>query len=360
MNNKQILFVISILITCLHSYGMNEDKKIMDQQSFHHTSRRINYFDTLPRAVIRSIFSLTSYKHYPDKRQSSIFSCFYRLNDEEKRAALKTIHTIITIKSTCKKFRSNLDAMTAGEMLKKYSIQVRNELLHNVIWNKEKTETLQDMIPRFYNSKRFFACGLLYSETDFGKKSHDKLVNSALHNNDIQLISFLCQIKKIRLDELSENNTPLFFEAQTVEMAQLCEKNNVNLYAVGSDSCPTILWKVVTNNDIPSSLLQFYLEKDITILARQSDGNSLLHELAIASGKDIKNIDNFIQKAKLLVEKEPELIDDCNYAGETPSDYAENTLTLKNYFFNTTEPAEQFIELLEEHWAKNNIPIFSL
>jgi hypothetical protein len=234
-----------------------------------------------------------------------ILSYCYDRSANEKIAIVNTLQNVIMLRNTCKTFSLIFDYETTGNIFAKFNNIITNKLLHDIIFLNEKTGTLGSIAAPHYASKCFFAISLMCAGAELPEKAHNKLVSSALYYNDISLISLLCDKKKIDLNKLNWNKTPLFYYAQTIEMAQLCEKNNVNFNTITSKDCyyTNIVWVATSDSNISSDLLNFYLEKNVPILPRSFDRKSLLHELAFVSGHSKVNITDFSEFRYIICDK---------------------------------------------------------
>src|SRR4030095_3726401 len=290
-----------------------------------------------------------------------ILSYCYDRGANEKIAIVNTLKTVIMLRSTCKMFARTLDYETIGTMFAAFNKEITNKLLDDIIFIHEKKGALGNIAIINYASKCFFAISLMYAGAELPEKAHNKLVSSALYYDDISLISLLCDKKKIDLNKLNWNKTPLFYYAQTIEMAQLCEKNNVNFNTITSKDCyyTNIVWVATSDSNISSDLLNFYLEKNVPILPRSFDGKSLLHELAFVSGHSKVNITNFLSKGKLLLEKNPALINSLSHSKKTPLDSAIHALASLG-LFDSTKCTEEYIKLLRVHGGKTSQELLSL
>jgi len=289
-----------------------------------------------------------------------ILSCCYDRSVDEKIAIVNTLKNVIMLRSMCKIFTHALDYKTVGTIFAVFDKKITNKLLHDIIFTNEETGAIGSIAALHYASKSFFAISLMCAGAELSEEAHNKLVSSAFYYNDINLISLLCNKKKINLNKLNWNKTPLFFYAQTIEMAQLCEKNNVNIHSTTSKDCyyTNILWVAASRPDISSDLLDFYLKKNVSILPRSFDGKSLLHELAVVSGYAITNMTDFLNKAQLLLTKKPALINSLSHSKITALNATMDALASFS-FFQSTECTEAYIKLLKEHGGKTSQELLS-
>jgi hypothetical protein len=300
----------------------------------------VNYFISLPTDIVKIIFSYSN-KHTAD----------------EKKAIVKTIKNVMALSCTCKKFRQTLDCKIVGEIFKKYSDEAKKYLLKKIVFRVKgyhgyrSLESDVHMQAIDYLARRYLFLGFINA----GAPVPEKLIDTALYYDDIELISLLCE-KKINLCAFRHNiDEPLFFNLQTKRMAKLCEKNNIDLHMT-SISCPNILWKVVSNSKISSNVLEHLLARNIAILPRIGNGNSLLHKLVISCTYSIKDINDHINKGKLLLKKQPDLINTLNNDKETPLDVAKGILKiLKSYgSVDSIDNIDQIIKFLEDNDRKTS------
>jgi len=308
-----------------------------------------------------SAFSMNS---LPAELKISILSRCYNNNANEAIAVNNIMHRVIKLQKTCKDFQQALTCEVVSGLFARFSDDTKTSFLDKIIVhnnnherNKYSDEAWSYIPSYYYSSKSFFAVCVILGGGKLEEFAHNKLVNSAFHYNDTALISLLCTEDKINLNNLHWHKAPLFFYICTVEMAKICEKK-VNFHTITANDSfyPNILWRATFNKDIPSELLNFYLEKEIAIVSRPSDGQSLLHLLSLTT-KYATADTNLLNKVKLLLAKNPDLINDLNKDKKTPLDSAIDVLASIRFvdlILDSTECTKEYIKLLKEHGGKTS------
>ncbi len=156
---------------------------------------------------------------------------------------------------------------------------------------------------------------------------------------------------------------PLLFAVKSVDMAKIFIAHGANMHETMYDETSTIvqntdyqntnvLWHIM-DNSYPSSLMEFYLARqvDTTKLCVSYKGN-LLHKFAATpySG-NISSLDNFIQKAKLLLTTLPAQINALNQRDQTPLNIVKKSLRALKKSKNVAAKLafKVLIELFQEH-----------
>jgi hypothetical protein len=298
----------------------------------------INIFDHLPIEIVKDIF------------------CLSHDNSNKKSSPLKTLKTVMSLDVVCKKFRQALDLLTIKAIFQHYDKEQKDQLLNYVIAINQKTIISSIDYP-LYQSNRKIIWGLINSEASLEKNI---LIRSALEYDDKKLIQFLFDKNQIHQSTHDWNDTPIFFYAQTIEMIQLCQDNNIKLlldtsgkfYLSRNHDVPNILWAAISNHKTPSKMVEFYLNKNVSLQPR-FDGCTLLHELARCCSPNT-NIDNMLNKGKLLLAKEPLLINCLNKELKSPLDCAKQSLNRRFALFDDTTPAQELIRFLKENNGKTS------
>ena len=275
-------------------------------------------------------------------------------NDKSKNVWPR-FKTIISCTSVCKKFRHTLDSQTITVLLQLFTNEHKDQLLQHIIHtlaHKTCTAIFCDINPKFYPSTREIIVKLVHTGAILKEEGYDFLVYSAMRYNDVALIQLLFDKKQINPYKQDRHNTPLFFYAQTVEMAQVWEKQNIQFDAsLISYLFPNILWTAVSENDVPSSLVEYYLHKGISTRPRSFDNSCLLHQLVDSCDPHI-NIKNMLHKGKLLLEKEPRLINTFNNYYQTPLDCAKLCLKAKFTRNDDKTAGKKLITFLKKNGGK--------
>ncbi len=295
-------------------------------------------FDLEKRTYVTHSETAIPFDHLPIETIRHIFSYYISGNDTYMPGAPFSTR-FCKLNQICKKFQQTMDVKTIGTIFQHCNEVLNNVTLAHIILKNENV-AISAMDPVFYLSKRKIALGLLCSNTNTKldnesrksilysavKNELGKLLYSAMEYDDRELIEFLCNEKHIDIPETYWDEVPVFFWAKTVQMAQLCQSNGIKLDT--GHLFPNILWTAITSDNIPSAMVEFYLQQNIPIQPRDLDGKSLLHRLAHCCGSTKVNINNLLHKGELLLTKEPLLINALDNASKTPLDYAQQALSL--------------------------------
>jgi hypothetical protein len=194
----------------------------------------------------------------------------------------------------------------------------------------------------------------LASMEDYVQKKETLSTCNNLTNPETLLSSDVCNTDNPSLGIDPHNNVddePAFFFAKTVDAAQSFINNNVNIHAK-SAHYENILWRALSQ-DYPADLLLFYLNHGVDHNARDNNDSCLLHALGSYRFIPHTDVNNFLDKAQILVDRFPEMVNIVNNNDQTPLDSVERMLEVVK--FSKKEPveaAQKFIKLLK---AKNGV-----
>lgn len=255
---------------------------------------------------------------------NQIIACCHTHDNNEIKALEKSIKTFMQFSATCKAMHKFLTHEVIGNFCKDYTPETKLKMFRTLM---EPTYKPGDEI------KHLPAVILLCAGTE---NTHIKnelscLLIEAIRSNNIQRAATLF---KHNADPNTQDNTvPVFFHAETVEMAQVFIHNKVDIDMNSLWPDTNVLWEVVRTK-YPSELMGLYLTHRVNAeTLRPSDESCLLHAL----GWSNLNIDNhFLKKAQLLVEAIPHMINTINQRGETPLDLAHSAL--ETYYKKNINP----------------------
>jgi len=300
-----------------------------------------------------AVWSMDSSYFLPPEITRQIL-CHCSHNDGHKgKDIFKTVKTVISINSVCKNFQELLDNNVITTLFDQYDNTLKNELIIKIIFCKEQSVIANGISPTFYQSKRRLVSVLLYSGAEL--KDAGALAYSALKYDDVELIKFLHDEKKINLYQVHGwQKIPIFFYASSIKMVELFEKKGITLDSTSvDDSYPNVLWNAVTCNHIPVEVVGYYFEKNISAEPRSS-GWSLLHTLA-RNGYANKDVDNMLNKVQLLFKKQPASVNFLTKDKNTPLDYALYSLYCNSLLdLNDRTSAEKMVTFLEENGEKKS------
>jgi len=116
---------------------------------------------------------------------------------------------------------------------------------------------------------------------------------------------------------------PIFFDAPTTEIAQLFIDKGIDVNKTNGNS-HNVLWHIIDFR-FPSELISFYLKHNVNVNhINEFDGSCVLH--SFAAYKEVKDEDNFLTKARLIVAKNPALVNTVDHNNKTPCLIAEETI----------------------------------
>ncbi len=269
--------------------------------------------------------------------------------DNDGIHATTTLRKVTLLNRVCKKFQQAIDGKTIGRIFEHYDKDQKDRLLTCTILNGEKT-SLSAINPAFYPLKRKIVLGLVCSGAQLKNESANMLIHSAMQYDDKELIAFLCHGKKIDISREHWDGIPHFFWARTIQMAQLCQSNGIKLDQIPSprlrDLYPNILWATM-HHAIPSAMVEFYLQQNISTQPRALDGKSLLHQLAACCCANI-DINNMLKKGELLLAQQPLSINALDNNQKTPLDCTKDALKQRFALIDDTTPAERLITFLKD------------
>jgi len=235
------------------------------------------------------------------------------------QALKNSIKNLIQLKSTCKRFNNLLTAETIGNFCKDYDLAAKNKLLSNL-----------DLI-LFYEKKRQSVLILICAGADpnITIGYNQLILFQALWNKDIPLIDTL--FKHHANPNQHFRSQPIFFHADTLEIAQKFIDQGANIHAV-DDNNANVLWEAV-GQGYSLELLTFYLDKkvDAKNISHHHSEACVLHSIANLDTPSTINVDVLLKKATLLLDTIPHMINTLNSHNETPLDLAQ-----KNYIYPTT------------------------
>ena len=259
-------------------------------------------------------------------------------NNAEAEALEESIKTFMRLRIVCKKFNTLLTFETIGTLCHNYAPHIKSQTFRKLI---KPTYDPHDKI------KHLPALIVLCAGTDINTEIElNDLLFEAVRSNDIQVTTAL--FKYHAHPHIQNESGPIFFHAKTVEMAQLFIANKVNVHMVSSWPKTNIFWEII-KNEYPSELMALYLAHNVDAKKlRPSDNACLLHRLA---SLPVNMDDNFFEKAQLLLNAAPDMINTINNKNKTPLDIAQEELE-KAKKDGSSETIEKLIALFKEYSGK--------
>lgn len=280
---------------------------------------------SLPKEVLINIFS----------------HCLVK--DEDQIKSLKSnMKRLMKMNTVCKKFNDTLTFKAIGKLCKHYTQDEKENVLENLMGKKINW-------PR--NQIKFLPTLILICAG--AKEKFKSLLTEAVWANDIQLATTL--FKHHADPNMKNNETPIFFEIETIEMAQLFNDNKVNIHATDQVN-QNVLWYLMFYNNA-SEPTNFYLAHGVNAKGLNANNDCLLHELAQWNNSKECDIDIFLKNATILLEAIPDMINTINIFGETPLDIAQKSFkesleNAKRFQTETPKAFEQLIALFQEYRGK--------
>lgn len=267
-----------------------------------------------------------------------IFSYCLASNHDKVKSLEASIERFMKLSTTCKNFNRLLTFKTIGSFCKNYSPKIKNQALKKLM---RTTNYLN------YKTKRPPLCALIYADADANTKAAlGTLLEKAVIYNDTQMVAILFEH---HADPNIEDviGYPLFFQAKTIEIAQLFIAKGINIQETSPFSAPTILWKTI-EKEYPSELMALYLEKKANVTAvHPLDNSSLLHRLARQDNIFLNDINDFLKKGEILLNAMPkEMVNLLNKKGQTPLDVIQMEPKFKHF------AKDSLITLFRQHGGK--------
>jgi len=243
----------------------------------------------------------------------------------------ESIKFCIQLSTLCKKLHTLLTPESIGNLFKYYDQNYKNKALQLVM-----NGCMYGFV--YASSQRLVILALIYVGAN---REYGRLLEKAVILNDLQCAEILFKHKvdpMIKIENwgllyskascdirTSITEKPIFIGVKTREMAQLFIDNGADIHQMGNGI--NILWHIL-DNDYSVDLMQFYLTCGVD--AKKTNwltGHCLLHAFAATKySGGMKKLDNFLQKAKLLLETIPDKVNLFNHHSETPTDIAEHSL----------------------------------
>lgn len=289
--------------------------------------------------------------HLPHNTLQQILSYCLAQDDNQTKALRNSIKFFMQLSTTCYKLRWLVTHQTIGNLCKDYKSRAKTKNLKKVV---------QSMDKHTYHTKRLPALILICSGV-FEKTEYDVywLLEQVLANNDVELVATL--FKHNAIDQNRKTipfGHPILFCATTKKIAQMFIAHGADIHAINNEG-KNILWIIAYNDPYPSKLLHFYLQQGVN--ARRLNhffGSCLFHELARTFSDKNTDIDNFLKKAKLILNAIPDMINTLNNIEKTPLDVAQESLEIayvrgtESHYYGKAEAYEKLIALFKQYGAK--------
>ncbi len=269
----------------------------------------------------------------------------------------QSITMLIKLSTICRKFNTLLTVEAIGNIYKHYDQDHKNWTLEHV---------RDDMHNFNYRSKRPLILSLICAGAD--QKYCPYLLEEAVVLNDVHFAEILFKYQpnpnpNVKIEKrgplwfLNNPNAkgverkPLFLEIKKRKMAQVFIDNGLDIQRIMSDGS-NILWHIM-DNIYSADLVRFCLEHgiDATEICPSMEG-CLLHTFAYTKYLGgIRNLQNFLKKAELLLNVIPHMTNLLNKYSQTPMDIAEVSVKIakKDKDESATLAFKALIKLLQEH-----------
>ena len=280
------------------------------------------------------------------------FDFLHRLSDGE--LSMSSLHNdvkhLMPLRATCKHFNRLLTLETIGHIYKK-------------ALNKNKI--LQEIINQLNNSNKSkslptLAQVLLHAGADaqtmLGSTS---ALEIAIRQNEEKLIATLLKYNADpNVISMFYPNNPIFFVAATTKISQiLMDSGKVNISATDCRNY-NVLYRMLQSRYSPE-LMEFYLKHDVDATKLYSHNRYILHELAWALFIYNPDIENILEKGKILLSVIPHMVNVLTAQGKTPIDSAQDAFDIKKHFGGSSKALkrnvllstklEKIITLFREH-----------
>jgi hypothetical protein len=297
----------------------------------------------------------------PDDMLNLVFSFCCEHNKESAENILKSMETFIQLGFVSKRFKALLSYQAIGKLCTHYSQSDKKEALKRIHVN-DRTFALMhnnEVKRHMHINKETFtfiripSLLLIYAGVDTNIEiAGSSLLAKAVYHNDNEFIELLF---KHHANPNIKNCCyhPLFTDIKSADIARMfLNHKHFNLNA--TDAYGRNAFWTLMDHKYPSDLITLYLEHglDATELC-PSNKNCLLHTFAEQiNSKKIKNINDFLQKADILIKAIPHLINTINFYDKTPLDVAQKSFKKATKYKHrsdyTPEAFEQLIVLFRE------------
>ncbi len=178
----------------------------------------------------------------------------------------------------------------------------------------------------------------------------ESLLHKALILNNKDLVQALLKNNVNYNDTDYVTQQPIFFDAQTVEIAQLFVDKGTDVNQVDGNGY-NVLWHLI-DHKFPVKLMRFYLKNKVNIsYICPWDKTSILHNFAVS--KEVINENDFLAKVRLVLKANPTLVNTLDNNNETPMVVAENTIkSWGEKYPLCVKTLESFIGLCKEYQEK--------
>ena len=294
--------------------------------------------------VIRALEAEKYNQHNPlliQELLDQIFPSCLADDDDHAKSLENSIKNYMKLRRVCKRFNTVLTFEVIGNFCHNYTPQIKSQTFRKLI---KPTYGPYDTI------KHLPALIVLCAGIDINPQTElNSLLLDAVRANDIHVATTL--FKHHANPNAQNDSCPVFFQAKTVEIAQIFICNKVDVHMISSWPMTNVLWEI-TKNEYPSELLELYLAHQVDAKKlRPFDDACVLHAFAdqILS-KIIKNIDDFLKKGQLLLDAIPDMVNALNKDGQTPLDIAQKSLyEAKKSKHGTPHAFEQLIILFRKY-----------
>jgi len=256
---------------------------------------------------------------FPEIRDYIISYCFV-FHEDSTRSLELSMKTFMRLSCVSKYFYTFLNFERIGNLCKDYA-QIHKD--------RALSQVARCISTYRYEAKSLYALILVYAGTD-ATFEHNRLLQKAVLEDDAQFVDILLK-HNANPYRYMQKEGPIFFYAQTIEVAQVFIDYNINIH-VGDHIYPNILWFIL-NDEYSADLMDFYLNHGVNArLLSDWEGNyCLLHGLARCSY--VRDRDNFLKKGQFLLNAIPDMVNALSRSRKTPIDIVQCSLESSKEFY---------------------------
>ncbi len=282
------------------------------------------------------------------KLPNEILFDFFSQRLSDNKLSISSLHNdvklLTPLSATCKHFNRLITLETIGHLYKK---------------NLKKSKVLKEVIRQLYTSDKnkwlpILAQVLVHAGGDVKAIPQEtSALEIAIRKNEEKLIATLLKYNADpNVISMWYPNNPIFFMAATTEIAQiLMNSGKVNISATDCRNYNVLHYML--NSHYSPELMSFYLKHNVDATKLYSHGRYILHELAWAlfiHAPDNKspidlNIENILEKGKILLSVIPHMVNALTTEGKTPIDSAQDAFDIKKHTKSFGRPSKRNVLL---------------
>lgn len=268
----------------------------------------------------------------PLEKLEDIFAKISSLDD--------AIKTALALRVTCKDFYK-LPLKHFSKALQHHDQNDKNKLLTSIDYD----------YGQYYNK---LCRSLILIFAGAQDTRNDSLLIEAIYSNDTETVDVLFKENAVSISNQTWCCQSILSLTINPEILKIFIENKVDLNQKMSP-LPNILWLHIQNGEPSSEFIKICLDNHVdTTTINSSDGNCLLHHMVSYPLYELTDINEYVKIGKLLLDKNPGLVNKLNHEEETPIDAARNynkkdsTTTSKN----NKKANKQLITLFKQRGGK--------